>query len=202
MMRKRFLLLLVVSAALAVAAGAGAAFLMRSTTYRPAIEIVGERVLPDFTLVDQNNRDFTLSSVRGKAVLIYFGYTHCPDVCPLVMVKYKELISALGPDADRVALIFITVDPERDTPETIRKYLQYYSDHIIGLTGEPSKLAEVLEKYNVYVAKYEPDESGNYLVDHFSLVLGADRNLVLRVAFTPEMSLQEYLDGVRYLLSK
>ena len=189
-------------AVLAAAAGAGAAFLLRSSTYTPTIEIPGENVLPDFTLVDQYGRDFRLSSLKGRVVLIYFGYTHCPDVCPLVLTKYKQILASLGSDADKIALIFVTVDPERDTVEVMRRYLSYYSERIIGLTGEPDKVAEVLEKYNVYVAKEEPDASGNYLVDHFALVMGADRNLVLRVAFTPEMSLEEYLDGVRYLLSK
>jgi protein SCO1/2 len=202
MMRRRFLLVLVVGAVLAAAAGAGAAFLVRSSAYRPTIEIPGDKVLPDFTLVDQNGRDFSISSLKGRAVLIYFGYTHCPDVCPLVMTKYKQLLDALGPDADKVALIFITVDPERDTPEVMRDYLHYYSDRIIGLTGEPSRVEEVLHKYDVTAVKREPDASGNYFVDHFAFIFGADRNLVLRLAFTPEMSLQEYLDGVRYLLSK
>ena len=201
-MRRRFLIILVAASVLAAVAGAGAAYLVSASRYRPTIEIVGDRALPDFTLVDQHGREFTLSSVKGRAVLIYFGYTHCPDVCPLVMTKYKRLVETLGPDADRVALIFITVDPERDTQEVMGKYVGYYSDRIIGLTGPPEKVYEVMGKFNVYAAKVPVEGGGDYLVDHYALVLGADRNHILRIAFTPDMDFQEYLNGVRYLLSR
>ncbi|MEM1944781.1 MAG: SCO family protein, partial [Nitrososphaerota archaeon] len=157
---------------------------------------------PDFTLVDQYGREFTLSSVKGKVIMIYFGYTHCPDVCPLVLTKFKQLISALGADADKVALLFITTDPDRDTPEAMRSYIQHYSDRIVGLGGDPARVYEVLEKYNVYAAKGEVDERGNYFVDHFALILGADRKMILRMALTPDMDLQDYVNGVRYLLSR
>jgi protein SCO1/2 len=87
----------------------------------------------DFTLTDQFGRPFTL--LKGKTVLIYFGYAHCSDVCPLVSSKFKQVIERLGADAENVAFILVTVDPERDTPEVVRKYLSYYSDRIIILLG-------------------------------------------------------------------
>jgi protein SCO1/2 len=201
-MRRRYLIILVAASVLAALAGAGAAYLVSASRYRPTIEIPGDKALPDFTLVDQYGSEFTLSSVKGKVVLIYFGYTHCPDVCPLVMTKYKRLLEMLGPDADRVALIFITVDPERDTWEIMEKYVGYYSRHIIGLTGDPARVYEVMNKFGVTAAKVPRDEGGDYLVDHYALVLGADRNHILRIAFTPDMDFQEYLNGVRYLLSR
>lgn len=203
MNRSRLLLFMGV-AALAVAAGAAAAVLSRQVLepYKPAIEIPGERVLPDFTLTDQNGNPFKLSSVKGKAVLIYFGYTHCPDVCPLVMTKYGQLVKALGNRANDVALIFITVDPERDNVEAMKKYVSYYSDRIIALTGSPEEIDAVARLYNVYYKKYPPDEKGNYLVDHYALVLGADRKHILRLAFTPDMPFEEYQKGVEWLLTK
>jgi protein SCO1/2 len=123
------LLVFVVAAVGGVAAGFLVVLLSNQFTgYRPAIEIPGERELAYFTLIDQFGRPFTLSSVKGKAVLIYFGYTHCSDVCPLVLSKFKQVMERLGPDVDKVVFIFITVDPERDTPEVMRKYISYYSD--------------------------------------------------------------------------
>ncbi|MEM2238064.1 MAG: SCO family protein [Candidatus Caldarchaeum sp.] len=202
---KRRVLPFVTAAVVAVAAGALAAYTMRTLTsgYKPPIEIPGEKVLPDFRLTDQNGRPFTLSSIRGKkAVLLYFGYTHCPDVCPTVLSKFAKTISTLGSKADDVAFLFVTVDPERDTPEAMKKYLSYYSDKILGLTGRPEEVASVLKLYNVYAYKHPPDEKGNYLVDHYALVLGADRNHVLRIALTVEMPADEYVEAVKWLLSK
>ncbi|MEM4303393.1 MAG: SCO family protein [Candidatus Caldarchaeum sp.] len=202
---KRRVLLFVAAAVVAVAAGAFASYAMRTliSGYKPPIEIPGEKVLPDFRLTDQNGQPFTLSSIRGKkAVLIYFGYTHCPDVCPTVLSKFAKAISTLGPKADEIAFLLVTVDPERDTPEAMKKYISYYSDKILGLTGSPEEVANVLKLYNVYAAKNPPDEKGNYLVDHFALVLGADRNHVLRIALTVEMPPDEYVEGVKWLLSK
>ncbi len=198
------LLLFIGVAALAVAAGASAAVLSRQVLepYKPAIEIPGDRVLPDFTLTDQNGNPFTLSSVKGKAVLIYFGYTHCPDVCPLVMTKYAQLVKTLGNRANDVALIFITVDPERDTVDAMKKYVSYYSEKIIALTGTPEEIEQVARLYNVFYTKQPPDEQGNYLVDHYALVLGADRQHILRLAFTPDMPFDEYQKGVEWLLTR
>jgi len=201
----RRLLLLVAAAVVAVAAGAFAAYTMRtlSSGYKPPIEIPGEKVLPDFRLTDQNGQPFTLSSIRGKkAVLIYFGYTHCPDVCPAVLSKFSKTISTLGSKADNVAFLFVTVDPERDTPSALKKYLSYFSDKILGLTGSAEEVANVLKLYNIYAYKHPPDEKGNYLVDHYALVLGADRNHVLRIGLTFEMPADEYVEAVKWLLSK
>lgn len=197
-------LLFIGIAVMAVAAGFAAAVLTRGgfLGYEPPITIPGERVLPDFTLTDQNGKPFTLSSVRGKAVLLYFGYTNCPDVCPLVLSKYGKLFKELGDKNNKVALIFVSVDPERDTPEIMKRYVSYYSPRIIALTGTPEEIEKVKVLYNVYAKKHPPDEKGNYLVDHYALVLGADRNHVLRAALTPDTPFEDYRKTVEWLLSK
>ncbi|MDW8083943.1 MAG: SCO family protein [Candidatus Caldarchaeum sp.] len=197
-------LLFVAVAVLGVAAGAMAAVLSREmlSGYDPPITIPGEKVLPDFTLTDQNGRPFSLSSVRGKAVLLYFGYTNCPDVCPLVLSKFGKTLKDLGDKADRFAVIFITVDPERDTVEAMRRYVSYYSPKIIALTGTPEEIEKVMALYNVYAKKHPPDEKGNYIVDHYALVLGADKNHVLRAALTPDTDVEDYRKTVEWLLSK
>jgi protein SCO1/2 len=201
-MRKRFLFVFIVAAVGGIATGFLSVLLSNQFVgYGPAIEIPGERELADFTLIDQFGRPFTLSSVKGKAVLIYFGYTHCPDVCPLVLSKFKQVMERLGPDADRVVFIFITVDPERDTPEVMRKYISYYTDRIVGLSGSPDEVNDVLNLYGVFTQKYYKEGVG-YLMDHTAWVLGADKSHVLRTAFTYEMSVDDYVKGVRWLLSK
>lgn len=203
LMRAKILLFVGV-AVLAAALGALAALLMRGDFfgYRPAIEIPGERVLPDFTLTDQNGKPFKLSSVKGKVVLMYFGYTNCPDVCPLVLSKFGKLIKDLGPNADKVAFIFITVDPERDTSDMMKRYVSYYSPRIIALTGTPEEVGQVMVQYNIFAKKLPPDEKGNYLVDHYAMVLGADKNHILRTALTPDMEYDEYRKTVEWLLSR
>jgi protein SCO1/2 len=170
--------------------------------YRPAIEILGGGVLPDFTLMDQNGRPFTLSSVKGKAVIIFFGYTSCPDVCPLVLSKFKEAIQRLGPDAERVAFIFVTVDPERDTPEVLKRFVERFSEKIIALSGSPHEVEAVLRLYNIMAAKVPTDKGGHYLMNHYSLVMGADRNHVLRLALSPDMNVEEYVQGAKWLLTR
>jgi protein SCO1/2 len=198
-MNERLLIIFTIAAVAGIAAGALAATMSGK---EPAIEIPGERTLPDFTLTDQNGNAFTLSSLKNKAVVIAFGYTHCPDACPLTLSKFKQTIERLGPEADKVAFIFVTVDPERDTPEVLKKYLSFYSEKIIGLSGSPEKVYSVLRLYNIYAAKDPPDEKGNYLFTHSTLVMGADRNHILRIAFTPNMDVEKYVQGVKWLLSK
>ncbi|MEM2035706.1 MAG: SCO family protein [Candidatus Caldarchaeum sp.] len=202
-MRRRLLLFLAVALA-AMVGGAAAAMVSRQlfAEYRPAIEIVSGQKLPDFSLTDQYGNRFSISSVRGKVVLLFFGYTHCPDVCPHVLSKYAKLYQALGSNADRVVAIFVSVDPERDTPEVLRKHLSYYSPKIVGLTGTPEEVKDVMTLYNIYAVKHPPDENGNYVIDHYALVLGADKNHVLRTAFTVDAPLEEYVKGVEWLLSK
>jgi len=200
----RRIFLFTVAAVAAAAAGAFAAYSLRNIQlgYRPPIEFVEGRTLPDFTLTDQNGKPFTLSSVKGKAVLIYFGYTNCPDVCPTVLSKYTQAISVLGMDADKAVFLFITVDPERDDVATMKKYLSYYSPKIIGLTGRPEEVKKVLDAYGVVAVKNSPDEQGRYFVDHSAFVYGADKNHVLRLALTPELPVDDYVNSVRWLLSR
>ncbi|HIQ29518.1 MAG TPA: SCO family protein [Candidatus Caldiarchaeum subterraneum] len=170
-------------------------------TYEPAIEIQGNKKLIDFTLIDQNGKPFTLSSVKGKVILLYFGYTNCPDVCPIVMSKFAYVLENLGPDADKVAFILVTTDPVRDTPEVMKRYVENYDPRIIALTGEPKAMIDVWRAYGIYVGYETPDEEGNYYVGHTAFVLAADKNMVIKFALTPEMPKEEYLQGVRWLLS-
>jgi protein SCO1 len=118
-----------------------------------------------FQLVDQNRAPFSDQDLKGKTFLVFFGFTHCPDVCPTTLFEMSEILRKLGSDADRTAVMFITVDPERDTPESLKDYLASFDPHIRGLTGDPAAVAAVAKAYRVYFKKV-PLEGGDYTMDH------------------------------------
>lgn len=128
-----------------------------------------------FRLLDQDGRTVTDQDIKGHPTLIFFGFTHCPDICPTTLFEVSELLRTLGPDADRVRALFITVDPERDTPEKLKDYLASFDPHLRGLTGDPESVAAVLKAYRVY-AKKVPLDAGGYTMDHTALVYLMDKN--------------------------
>ena len=183
-----------------------------SSGHQPPIKMEGG-TLPPLELVDQYGRPFSLEKVKGKPVFIYFGYTNCPDVCPVVLQKFARTIRALGGDADKVAFVFVSVDPWRDTPEAMREYVnKYFDPRIIALTGSVEEIERLIIQYRIPV--YYTDEKGNpvnpaelppgtrYFVNHFSWVIGADRNHNVRLALTPEMEDKENIDAARWLISQ
>jgi len=120
----------------------------------------------DFTLTDQDGNPFRLSDQKGKIVLIFFGYTHCPDVCPITLAEFKQIKAMLGDKADQVRFVFVTVDPERDTPETINTFLQNFDPTFIGLTSDRATLEPVWKAYGVYQEQQDAGSAAGYLVDH------------------------------------
>ena len=127
-----------------------------------------------FKLSDQDGRTVTETDVKGKPVLVFFGYTHCPDVCPTTLFDMSEVFRKLGPDADRAAGLFITVDPERDTPEAMKSYLSSFDPHLRGLTGDEAAIESAAKAYRVYFRKV-PGADGNYTMDHTGLVYLMDK---------------------------
>lgn len=127
-----------------------------------------------FKLTDQDGRTVGDRDLKGKPYLIFFGFTHCPDVCPTALFEISEVLRSLGPDADRAAALFISVDPERDTPAVIKEYMSSFDPHVRGLTGDPETLAAVLKAFRVYYKKV-PLDGGNYTMDHTALVYLMDK---------------------------
>lgn len=122
--------------------------------------------LPDFELTDTQNQPFRLSGLDGDLALIYFGYTHCPDVCPLTLLDVKEALTGLE-NSHRVKVILITVDPDRDTPMVLDSYLNAFDPDFIGLTGDSRTLADVIKPFRVVAEKEELEGSATgYLVNH------------------------------------
>jgi len=132
------------------------------------------RIGGPFRLTDQNGKVVTDEDVKGKPFLVFFGFTHCPDVCPTTLFDVSEVLRNLGPDADRAGALFITVDPERDNAASLKDYLSSFDPHLRGLTGEPGALAAVAKEYRVYYKKV-PLEDGDYTMDHTAIVYLMDK---------------------------
>ncbi|RFB79257.1 SCO family protein [Methylovirgula sp. 4M-Z18] len=126
-----------------------------------------------FALVAQDGKSFTDKDMLGKPTLIFFGYTHCPDVCPTTLFDMSEVLRKLGPDK-KVAALFITVDPERDTPEVLKDYLSSFDPRIVGLSGDRTAVEAAMRNYRVY-AKKVPANDGGYTMDHTSLIYLMDK---------------------------
>ncbi|MGA7489906.1 MAG: SCO family protein [Xanthobacteraceae bacterium] len=127
-----------------------------------------------FKLVDQNGKVVTDGDLKGHPFLVFFGFTHCPDICPTTLFEVSEVLRALGPDADRTRALFVTVDPERDTPAVMKDYLSSFDPHLSGLTGDPAAVAAVAKAYRVYFKKVPLDEGG-YTMDHTAIVYLMDK---------------------------
>ncbi|HEY3793664.1 MAG TPA: SCO family protein [Bradyrhizobium sp.] len=128
-----------------------------------------------FQLTDQSGQAVTDKSLQGRPTLVFFGYTHCPDVCPTSLFELSEVLRAMGKDADRVNAYFISVDPERDTQAAMKDYLSSFDPHLKGLTGSPDAVAKAIADYRVY-AKKVPLKDGDYTMDHTALVYLMDRD--------------------------
>jgi len=128
-----------------------------------------------FQLVDQSGATVTADKLQGKPTLLFFGYTHCPDICPTTLFDVSEVLKAMGTDADRVNAYFVSVDLERDSPAVMKDYLSSFDPHLKALTGDPEAVAKMLTEYRVY-AKKIPGKDGDYTMDHSAMVYLMDRN--------------------------
>jgi protein SCO1/2 len=140
--------------------GGGPAF--RST------DITGAELGRDFKLIDHNGQPRTLADFRGKVLVVFFGFTHCPDVCPITLSELARALKRLGADAQRVQVVMITVDPERDTPEVLKQYVTALDPGFLGLTGDPQAIAETARDFKVFYQKSPGATPQAYSVDHSS----------------------------------
>ncbi|WP_215779192.1 MULTISPECIES: SCO family protein [unclassified Paludibacterium] len=128
-------------------------------------DLTGTQVGGDFSLTDQQGKPRRLSEFQGKVVALFFGYTHCPDVCPTTLLEYANVYKKLGKDGDKLQVIFVSVDPERDTQAVLAGYVPHFNPTFVGLTGTPAQVADVMKAYKV-VAQKVPTPGGGYSVDH------------------------------------
>ena len=151
-----------------------------------------------FALTDQMGLRVTNEKFAGKYMLIYFGFTFCPDVCPTELQVMSGAVDALGTDGAKVQPIFVTVDPERDTPEVLARYVKQFSPRLIGLTGSPQDIAKITEEYRVYYEKVKDDSSsGDYSMDHSSIIylMGPDGGFL--TFFPPGTSPEEMAEKIK-----
>ncbi|MEI7806302.1 MAG: SCO family protein [Hyphomicrobiales bacterium] len=167
-------LLLVISAFLAgLVLFLGVVLFMSGSGTLPAIRSAVAIGGP-FQLIDQSGRAVTEQDFKGRPFLVFFGFTNCPDICPTTLFDVSEVMRALGRDAGRTAALFVTVDPERDTPDKMKDYLSSFDPHLRGLTGDPAAIAAAEKAYRVYSKKI-PTDGGGYTMDHTAIVYLMDK---------------------------
>lgn len=154
----------------------------------------------DFSLLDQNGNTVSDKDFRGKIMLVFFGFTNCPDICPTTVMTLKKTLEFLGDDASAVAPIFISVDPQRDTPEVIKEYLKNVDQRIIGLTGSEAQIKQVLSAYKAYAAKSKIASDSTYGVDHSGFIYIMDKNGVYIQHLPFDASVQDVVSIVSGLL--
>jgi protein SCO1/2 len=185
------------SALLGLAAVALAAALVRTAPAMAAQLAIGGH----FELVDTSGREVTDQTFRGKWMLVYFGYTSCPDACPTTLSEISLALDALGPLAPKVQPIFITIDPERDTPTVLADYVKTFDPRIVALTGSTEQIAAAAKAYRVSYARVATGDGGNYLMDHSSIVYLMDPAGRLSTFFPPDTTSERIVDALRQLLA-
>ena len=167
---------------------------------RDPVPSVGASVIGGpFSLTDQNGQIVTDKDLRGRPFLVFFGFTHCPDVCPTALFEISEVLGKLGPDAQKVSALFVTVDPERDTPAQMKDYLSSFNPRLVGLTGDPAAIAAVAKEYRVYVKKV-PLDNGDYTMDHTALVYLMDKDGRFVAPFNLKRSSEDAASDLRRYL--
>lgn len=153
----------------------------------------------DFALTDQHGQPFRLSDQQGKVVLIAFGYTNCPDVCPLTLANFKEIKAELKDQVGEVQFAFVTIDPERDTQERLQAYIGSFDPEFIGLSGDMSDLESVWKSYGVYRSKRDTGSASGYAMDHTSRLYTIDKSGNLRLTFPFDMDQMAVASDLRHL---
>ena len=156
-------------AACALALGVGACDQLGVSASKPAfkgVDITGAEYARNLSLPDQNGQPRTLADFKGKVIVVFFGYTQCPDVCPTTMVELAQVRKALGKDGDRVQGLFVSIDPERDTPEILKAYMASFDPSFIALRGSVEQAQAAAKEFKVFVAKVPGKLEGSYTIDH------------------------------------
>ena len=170
---------------------------LKSGTFDPP------RAAPEFSLQASTGSDFTLASQRGKVVVLGFGFSHCPDVCPVTLAVLAQMRKQLGPLAEQTQVVYITVDPERDTPARLHEYLALFDKSFIGLTGAPEQLKALRDAYGIMAARAEnKDAPDGYVVHHSTYIYLIDRAGLLRALVPFGSSAADFAHDVKILLQE
>ena len=190
-MKVRALAVLLLAALLAGCGPSGPSF--KST------DITGADWAQDFALTDQTGKPRTLTDFRGKVVVVFFGYVHCPDVCPTTLVELRDVVEKLGEDGKRVQVVFVTVDPERDTPQLLADYMPVFHPSFLALYGSLEQTARVAKEFKVFYQKVPGSAPGDYTVDHTAGIYVFDPKGRVRL-FVRHGRLSDLVADIRTLL--
>jgi protein SCO1/2 len=197
----RFVIAAAVLAGLVIlGAGVFLALEMRDNPRGAGGTVLASAIGGPFHLTDQNGKTVTDADLKGKWSLIYFGYTHCPDACPTALNDISIALEELGPKRGEVRPVFITVDPERDTSETLKSYVTSFDAPILALTGTAEQVAQAAKSYRVYYAKH-PEAGGDYSMDHSSVIYVMDPQGRFTASFTHESSPEQIAERLKKLLA-
>jgi len=166
-----------------------------------AIDVSGAAMGGDLRLTDHHGKPRSLADFRGKAVIVFFGFTHCPDVCPTALADAAAAVRELGSEGDRVQVLFVTVDPQRDTPELLRQYVPAFHPGFLGLYGDEAALDRVKKDFKVYSAVREGKTPETYTVDHTSQMFVFDPQGRIRLVVPPGTKTRDLAADLRALLA-
>jgi protein SCO1/2 len=198
---RRFVLVAVLFAGFVIlGAGAFLALSLHETPRGAAGTLLASAIGGPFRLVDQDGKTVTDADLKGKWSLVYFGYTHCPDACPTALNDIAIALDELGSKRSAVRPVFITVDPERDTPEVLKAYVTAFDAPILALTGTPEEVAQAAKGYRVYYAKH-PEAGGDYSMDHSSVIYVMDPEGRFTASFTHQSAPEEIAERLKKLLA-
>ncbi len=198
-MTKYSLLLFGMLAGLMLSLGTGWVLLDRNYTYQGVL-IDPPATAADIQLKDQNGNLFRLSDQHGKIVLLFFGYTHCPDVCPITLYQYEQIKQQLGDKAQQVRFVFITVDPQRDTPDAMRAYMAKFDPSFTGLSGDKSSLEAIWKAYGVYAVDATKPSDLDTVIDHSARVYLIDPRGNWRLDYPYGISTKAFVQDILHIL--
>ncbi len=156
---------------------------------------------PEIDLASGNGTTFRLSEMRGNIILLFFGYTSCPDVCPITLGELKQVLDELGEnDAKKVQVVFVTVDPGRDSPEAVQKYVDHFDKDFIGLSGNEAQLQKVWTGYGIFREIVEGTSAAGYLVNHTARITLIDQSGNLRLSYSLETPVDDIVHDIKILL--
>ena len=163
-------------------------------------DLTGASFAKDFALTDHTGKPRTMADFKGKVVVMFFGYTQCPDVCPTTMAEMTEVLKQLGPQADQVQVLFVTVDPERDTQQLLAQYVPAFDKRFIGLYGTPEQTAAVAKEFKVMYNKVAGSSKDNYTVDHTAASYVFDKDGKLRLLLRNGQGVAPTVHDIKLLL--
>ena len=188
-------------AAVLTIGAAGLWVLTQSYTFHGSV-IEKPMPAPNFTLIQANGNPFQLSDYKGQIVVLFFGYTSCPDVCPTTLSELRKMRARLPRETNHVQVVFVSVDPDRDTPERVASYVSAFDSSFIGLSGKLDSLTPIWKAYGVYVEKHQSDSAMGYEVDHTAVVYVIDKDGNLRVTYPFGETADDMVQDVNYLISE